>query len=358
MKLFAALLACLIVVVVHGQEFSQVPFKDPFKSFNADQIEEIQISGDAVATIKTGDYVHPTFSPDGKVLAYSRVIVRGDIENTEVLLYNLSSGKTSVLLNSRRAWKYATYKAFVSDMTWTSPRRLGVVIGDGDVDATRLTFDPLTRRLLRERHESADDLETRPLSPQYRRARQRALALFPEFPPNVLDNAFMNSALVLPEQQGIVLQKNYAGHDGDVWFLDFQGKALKRLISFGEDAHYAFRGGLSFGSSIIIALARESKTYLFLYRDGKIKPLTRMNSPDHSWIEVKHRSSEGVVFLVRTHASSERGDNPLFIFNGDRLLQVKEYPLLHDAAVDPAGQRIAFCYWDGERRHIAIKELN
>ena len=83
-----------------------------------------------------------------------------------------------------------------------------------------------------------------------------------------------------------------------------------------------------------------------------------MNSPDHSWIEVKHRSSERVVFLVRTDASSERGDNPLFIFNGDRLLQVKEYPLLHDAAVDPAGQRIAFCYWDGERRHIAIKELN
>ena len=356
MKLRAALLTCVIVLAAQAQDFSTIPLKDPFSSFNAAPVEEIQISGKAVATIRNGDYVHPTFSPDGKFLAYSKVIVRRDFENTEVLLYRLSTGKTSVLLNSQRARKYGTYKAYVSDMTWTSPRRLAVVISDGDVDSTRLTFDPYTRRLLRERDEGGDEIEPRPLSPVYKQARQQAVTLFPEFPRNVLDSALADFPVVLPGK-GIVLQKNYAGHDEDVWFLDFQGKSVKRLMDLPEDAPRTFRGGLSFGSAIIIALDRGSKTYLFLYQDDKIKPLTEIKSSGVSWIEIKHRSSEGVVFLVRTQPTYERGDNPLFIFNGDRLLQVKEYPELYDAAVDPAGQRIAFCYWQGERRHIVIKDL-
>jgi hypothetical protein len=346
------------MIVLFGQDqFWQIPLDDPSRSFTVPPVEEIQISGKVLATIKGGDYVHPTFSPDGKFLAYSRGLVRRDIENTEVLIHSLSTGRTSVLLSSRRARRYATYKAFVSDMTWTSPRRLGVVISDGDVDSTRLTFDPLTRRLLRERHEGGDDLEPQPLSSSYKQARQQAVSLFPEFPRNVLDGALTSSALVVPDQ-GIVLQKNYAGHDDNLWFLDFKGKSVRRLIDLPEDAVHAFHGGLSFGSSIIIAIARGSKTYLLLYRDGKIKPLTEINSPGYSRIEIKHRSPEGVVFLVKTHESHERGDNPLFIFNGDRLLQLKEYPELVDAVVDAGGQRIAFCYWEGNQRHIAIKELN
>ncbi|HEX5875825.1 MAG TPA: hypothetical protein VFY60_14355 [Pyrinomonadaceae bacterium] len=350
MKLCAALLLCVIAVA--GQDFSQIPLKDPFNSFSAPAVEGIQISGKEIAAFKNGDYVHPTFSPDGKVLAYSKVLVRRDFENTEVLLYSLSTRRTSVLLNSQRAKKYATYKAFVSEMEWRSPRRLDVVIGDGDVDSTRLTFDPFRRRLLREKHESSADDWPPPMSPLQRQARQQAVTLFPDFPPEVLDSELLNFAPVLPGK-GIVLREK-----GGVSFLDFESKSQKRLISVPGNAPYNLNGGLSFGSSIIIAVSDRSKTYLFLYRDEKIKPLAELKSPGHSWIEVKHRSSEGVVFLVRTHATYERGDNPLFIFNGDRLLQVKEYPELHDAAVDPAGQRIAFCYWDGNQRHIVIKELN
>lgn len=354
MKLCAALLMCVIVMAGHGQEFSQIPFSDPFTSFKASPVEEIQISGDALATLNNADYVHPTFSPDGKILAYSKVLVSRDFENTEVLLYTLSTRKTSVLLNSQRAKRYATYKAFVSEMDWKSPRRLEVVIGDGDVDSTRLTFDPFRRRLLREKHESWD--WPPPLSPLQKEARQRALTLFPDLPPEGLDIELAHSALVLPGK-GIVLRDKYDGQSY-LSFLDFESKSEKRLIKLPGDAPYTFNGGISFGPSIIIAVSSGSKTYLFLYRYEKIKPLAEIKSTGFNLIELKHRSSEGVVFLIRTHATYERGDNPLFIFNGERLLQVKEYPELYDAAVDPAGQRIAYCYWEGERRHIAIKELN
>ena len=356
MRLCVALLSFLIVTAGQRQ-FSNTPLDNPFRSFDAAPVSEVKISGKVIAAINNGDFVHPTFSPDGKILAYSKVLVRADFENTEVFLYNLRSRKTSVVLDSKRAEGYASYKAFVADMNWRSPKRLEVVISDGDVDSTRLIFDPYTRKLLRERNEGYDEAEAQPMSPIYKKARQQAVSLFPVFPRDVLDNALRNSALVIPDR-GILLQKNYAGHDDNIWFLDFQSKSIRSLISLSDGSSNAFNGGLSFKSSIIILLHNKPKTYLFVYQDGKIKGLAEINSTSSNHIEVKHLSSRRVVFLVRTHEAYERGDNPLFIFDGDKLVRVKEYPELYDAEVDRSGQRIAYCYWEGDRRHIAIKELN
>jgi hypothetical protein len=356
MKLCVALLSFLIVTAGQ-QQFWNIPLDNPFTSFNAAPVSEVKISGKVIATIKNGDFVHPTFSPDGKTLAYSKVLVRGDFENTEVLLYNLSSRKTSILLDSKRAEKYATYAAFVSKMNWGSPKRLEVVVSDGDVDSTRLIFDPYTRQLLRKRHEGYDEAEAESVSPMYKKVRQQAVSLFPTFPRDVLDNALMTSALVIPDK-GIVLQKNYAGHDDNVWFLDFQSKSIKSLITLSQASSNAFNGGARFKSSIIILLSDKPKTYLFLYRDGRIKGLGDINSTGFSHMEVKHRSSQRLFFLVRTHEAYERGDNPLFIFDGEQLFRVKEYPELYDAEIDASGQRIAYCYWDGNERHIVVKELN
>ena len=356
MKLCIALL--LLVVVTSGQDqFSDTPLDNPFTTFNAPPIAERKISDEVIATIGNGDFLHPAFSPDGKTLAYSQVLLQGDFENTEVFLYNLRSRKNSVLLNSKTAKKYATYKAFVAGIDWKSPRRLEIRVGDGDVDSTSLLFDPYTRKLLRERHQVWDEPETQPLSPLYQKARNQAVSVFPAFSRDVLDNALRNTALVIPDK-GIVLQKNYAGHDSNIWFVDFQNNSIKSLISLSAESSGAFDGGVSFNSSIILLLSQKQQGYLFLYRGGKIKGLGQFNSTTFRQIEVKYRSSSKVIFLVRMHASYERGDNPLFIFDGEQLFRVKEYPELHDAAVDPSGQRIAYCYWEGDKRHVVVKELN
>ena len=352
-------LTLILLAVITGwqDQFSDIPLEHPFVSFKAPPIGEVKQSGKVIATIKNGDFVHPTFSPDGKVLAYSRVLLRGDFESTEVLLYDMSSRKTSVLLDSKRAEKYATYKAFVVGMNWRSPRRLEVLVSDGDVDLTGLTFDPYSRKLLHESDEGFDEAEAQPLSPTYQTPRQQAVSLFPSFPRDVLDDALRNSALVIPDK-GIVLQKNYAGHDANVWYLDFQDKSVKSLIILSGEPPRAFNGGVHFNSSIILLLSHAQKDYLFLYRDGKIGTLGEFNSTGFSRIEVKHRSSSRVIFLVRAYAAYERGDNPLFIFDGEKLFRVKEQAELHDAEVDPSGQRIAYCYWEGDKRHIIVKELN
>jgi hypothetical protein len=309
-----------------------------------------------VATINDGDFVHPTFSPDGKVLAYANVVMKGDFENTEIFLHNLSTNRRSTLLNSRKAAAYATYKAFVTEMKWIGAKRLEVMISDGDVDSTRLIFDPQRRRLLKERFEGGDELDTQ-LAPVAQKAYEQASSLFPSFPRKALENALRNTALVIPDQ-GIVLQKNYAGHDNNIWFLDFQNKSVRALINLPEDSVNAFNGGVALKGAIVLALSRDTKTNLFLYRDAKISRVGEFESSGSGWIEVKHVSSSKLIFLLRTHGTTEPGDNPLFVFDGTQLLRIKEYSQLYDAAVDPAGRRIAYCYWAGDKRHIVVKELN
>ena len=350
--------SCILVfgftITIAAQD---VPLNNPFDSSSAPSVREVKISSALVATIKNGDFVHPTFSPDAKLLAYSRVILKGDFESTEVLQYDLRTHKQSVLLNSRRAEKYGTYKAFVTGMKWRSTKRLEVSIGDGDVGLTDLIFDPVNRKVLQESVEDFDEVEPTPMSRGDHKAYQQAQALFPSFSADVLENALRDTALVIPDQ-GIVLQKNYAGQDNNIWFLDFQNKSVRALMNLPDESTRAFDGGVSFKSSIILVLSRSPKTYLFLYRDGKISRLGEFNSKGFNRIEVKHVSPSRVIFLIRTHSPSERGDNPLFIFDGSQLLRIKEYSELYDAEVARAGRRIAYCYWVGDKRHIVVKELN
>ena len=64
-------------------------------------------------------------------------------------------------------------------------------------------------------------------------------------------------------------------------------------------------------------------------------------------------SPDGKV-LAYSNVLSDRGDNPLFVFEGTQLLRIKEHSELYDAAVDPTGRRIAYCYWAGDKRHIVV----
>jgi hypothetical protein len=254
-KLCLALL--LLTLITQAQNKSlEAPQDNQAPSFKAPPVSEVKISGAVVmASIRNGDFVHPTFSPDGKTLAYSKVLVQRNSENTEVLLCDLSTQKTSVLLNSRKAKQYATYAAFVTGMNWKSARRLEVFLSDGDVGSTTLTFDPYSRRLLRMKYVQEDELGADQLSPTNRKAFEQAQSLFPSFPRDVLESALKSSApLVIPDQ-GIVLQKDYAGHDSNVWFLDFQNRSIKALIDLPERSFGAFNGGASFNSSILMLVS-------------------------------------------------------------------------------------------------------
>ena len=352
-----------LTVAVGQDQFVKVPITGPLTSLEVSEVDKRAISGESLWTIRNGDFVHPTFSPDGNTLAYARVIARKNTEGTEILLHSFKNHRTSVLLNSAAANKYATYQAFVTNMSWPRQTRLEAEIHDGDVDLTRVTFNPSTRRLIREEQvETFGDRspQLRDLPASYQKARQQAVALFPELPRKVLDNALLNSsALVFPEK-GIVLQKGYHGHDPHIWFLDFKNKTMTRLMTLSEQDSHSLRGGLSFGDSILFLVFDGQQGYLFQYREGEIRCLTKLPGSEYTALEtrdVKYQSLEKIVFLVRTHAPYDKGDNPLFVFDGNRLTRVNDYKELYDADIDPQGKRIAFCYWNQGKRVIAIKTL-
>lgn len=356
MKTFASLLLSLLLLTSQDQ-FVPIPIADPFKVSTSTSLEETRISGKLLATIINGDFVHPTFSPDANTLAYARVIKTKDSENTEVLLHGLSNHQTTVLLSRAKAWKYATYKASVSDIAWDTPVRLKVQIHDGDVDSTRLILNPSSRRLIREEQLPSIDEEPQqpPIPVGLQAARKRARSLFPELPEQVLDNALRNSAFLIGDG-GIVLQKHFHGHDSNVWLLDFQSRSMKSVINLSDQQRVTLGGATGFGSSTIILLFDMSRAYLYQYKEGSIRPLAKIASSGQASIEVKYYSRERVIFQTKVHAPYEQGDNPLFVFDGT-LSRVKEYQELYDVDIDRNGRRIAFCYWENGKRKIAIKEL-
>jgi hypothetical protein len=256
-RLCIAILLLTVITVAQDKSF-EMPLNDPSRSFSAPPVSEVRLSKTVLAEFKNGDFVHPTFSPDGNILARSRVLVRGDFESTEVWLFDLITRKDSLLIDSKRAEKYGVYKAFVSGMSWDSPKRLEVLIGDGDVGTTHLTFDPYRRRLLRQRTTDLDETDFN-MSPTHQEAYKQARSLFPSFPQEVLESALKDTATLVIPGKGIVLQKNYGGHDDNIWFLDFGTRSVKVLINLPDDSTRAFMGGLSFNSSIILFLSGRAK---------------------------------------------------------------------------------------------------
>src|SRR6266545_1803560 len=87
-----------------------------------------------------------------------------------------------------------------------------------------------------------------------------------------------------------------------------------------------------------------------------------------SWPTVRVRSAvllqkryagvdDDVWLFLMVHQSYEHGNNPAFLYDGERLLPLAGYADLADFDVHPATRRIAFVYWDGTQRHLAVKEL-
>ena len=103
---------------------------------------DIPYDGEALFQLTGADYVCPRFSHDGNLLAVSQVLATKTTENTQVLIVSTTDWRVDTLLDSSDALRYAVYKSFVQDMEWhESTDTLDVIIHDGDVEATVVSFD-------------------------------------------------------------------------------------------------------------------------------------------------------------------------------------------------------------------------
>jgi hypothetical protein len=142
-------------------------------------------------------------------------------------------------------------------------------------------------------------------------------------------------------------------------FLDFERRTIKPLLALPQGAEFRLCGGLVFGRSILFVVASNSAAYLFEYRDGVLNGLmkTAYKAGAPLSVEVKGRSAMKVVFLLRVAPTYEAGDNPLLIFDGKKLSRANDYMRLHDASINLKARRIAFCYWQGKARRLAVANL-
>jgi hypothetical protein len=273
----------------------------------------VQFNAQVITSITGKDLVHPTLSPDGKFLAYAEVLVQKGVENTAVRILNLETQKSILLIDDKTAAKYKTYKSFVSDMEWSRADRLSVTISDGDVDSTMLTFNPGTQKLISTKYlpPGGDFVQQEKLVKQIR-------SIFPKVNNEVLKSRIYRRQILA---HGLVLIPGDLFDQGDnIWVFNISRKSVKKLL-INQD------------------------------------PLAKSLLNEENRLKIVYSSGERTILMVYAHPSYERGNNPLYILENDRLRLSTAYQELYDVSIDFKGDRIAYCYWEKDKRHIVVKVL-
>ena len=263
---------------------------------------DVRIAGKTIAEIKEGDVILPTFSPDGKNLAFSRVVVIKNEEFTEIAVLNLQSGKTKTLLTPKESEKYAAYATFVVAFEWLDSNRLAAIVSDGDVDSTQLTFDVAKSKLLNEKPLDEDPTI---LSSEHQNLRNRFIKAFPKLGESVIDNALQTASKL--DENRLLVQSAHIDRNDDIYLFDLENKT-ETLIFKVPDIKYRFSfiGGFASGNDIIFALNLEDGTRIVRYRQGKSEILTNRRRDEHDYarFDVKFQSPEKTIFLLKTRGDS------------------------------------------------------
>jgi len=317
---------------------------------------QTSLTGRTIRLFAVGDYVLPRFSPSGQLLAISEVLADTGHENTQILILNMRRSAVDTLLPAEAAAKYATYKAYVSDFEWLSDSSLLAWIPDGDVGAAAVTFNVRSKQIMREEHHEGEDSV-----PPYQPLADSLANLYPDVAPSrASPSDVFGSALSWPTvrvRSAVLLQKRYAGVDDDVWLYRLDRPEAKRILPLPGGPRASLAGGFATARDIIFAAGSDTLG-VYRWRAGHLETMMRIPvRPQASKLSVRQQRGDSVWFILRVHASYEPGNNPAFLYDGERLLPLADYRDLADFDVHPATHRIAFVYWDGEQRHLVVKEL-
>ena len=261
--LFVFLLFCASNLIVAEQE------KEKLVSVKDSNIPpSIKWGGKTVLELKKGDYIYPRFSPSGRYLAYAESLTDNKLETTTIYLHDLSNNKRRVLLDHKRANKFAVYRVFVVDMRWLDKKRLKVALSDGDVGVTLLTINTSTGKVIKKAYiEAGEDQQQNPLQKQTKKR-------FTKFDPEVLDSAFSGIFIKTPGR-GVILQKNYSGHDPHIWLFDLSQRQVKKLVTLGKKDIHALGGGKAIAQEVIFSLTRGKNHNVYvLKKNNSVKNMS------------------------------------------------------------------------------------
>jgi hypothetical protein len=274
------------------------------------------------------------------------------------VIFNLTRGTLDTLLRARDARKLGVYKAYVSDFEWLSDTTLKAWIPDGDVGVTTLTINVHTSRVTPAGYEQGDEDSV----PPYQGLADTLGRLYPgAAPAGATPSDVFGSGLDWPTVHGrgfVLMQKRYSGADGDVWLYRLDRPAATRILRLPDDARSSLAGGFVAGRDIIFG-AGASKLILYRYRGGSVRPLLNFAvKPQASSIAIRAQRGDSTWFVLTLRATSERGNNPGFLYDGERLVSLGTYSELADLDVHLPTHQIAYLYWEGNERHVAVKAMS
>lgn len=314
------------------------------------------ITTGTLAEITDGDYVLPRFSPDGRYLAYSQVLVEQDdhginYEYTAVWLYDTVIKQTVCLLDQEQANEYGA--SFVFEFEWIDNQKVLVKMSDGDVNGIYLTFDVISGKVLKKKYYEEDDA----VEPEekVKQALAKTMAILPGLDRSMMESVLNNShaSVILPDT-GVVYQKN-----DDIWLVDYEKKENRCLAKLPSDCIYEIIGGFSLGDELVFLIhyVKEDAAKVYRIKNGNSEIIADFSGVDNPGLEVKHTTQNGVFFIAKQKHISKESQNPLYYYDGKKLSIISDCDQLCDVDISADGQKIAFCYWKDKKRVLRVKEL-
>jgi hypothetical protein len=324
----------------------------------------LSTSGAKIATVTGKDVVHPSLSPNSKFLAYSEVLVQKGKENTSISVLNLETQQKFTLIDAKTAAKYATYRAYVSDMKWSRADRLTISISDGDVDTTKLTFDPQTRKLISSKNIEAgglSDEEVLELKARKQLA-ERILKIFPKINRSVLTSE-IESDRAFSIDDTVSIQGQLFDREDNFWIINLTKKSVKKLFKAGDPLAKTSLdkvGRVGKKSMLFTLTADRSAPILFRYDSGRVKQIGRLSGLEklNRPIKVVYNSPQKTILIGYVYNTYEQGNNLLYTIEKGRIVKSTAYVELYDVHVNADGTRIAYCYWSKGKRQITVRELS
>lgn len=341
MKLLFATVLCLV-------------FCAPFAL--AQTLPVVELTGEKIASYRDGDLVRPRISPDGLRLAFSNVVVGPDGELCEIMVRDIATGRTRVVLNAVQSKRYAVYAAFVVDLKWESPTRLTAVVADGDVDSTTVTYNAVTGRLLRRSYLGPDDSSA--VRPDLKFAVAKLRAIRPAVPKAAFEAALQdgNGAFAIGGSR-IVFQYNYSGLGNDIQLANLTAKTVTPLIKLPDTVPAPkLIGGFAFGDSFYVIVDHNESASIYFAERGTAKlaaevPLAGSTETNPSF-EIKASAPERVVFALLPVSPATEMRATLWIADRSGLSSVELPEGTFD--IDIRAGKAAFARYDGSKRGIEV----